>query len=260
MPLARCLPPMSALRCPPRALKAHTLLRILGPLLPGLLAGVFLVPAPAFAEARPFLGWDHEATEARRQAQSLYGGAVLAPGTLAVGAQLGFPYVSLDLGAGIAERLDGRLGMRSLWGAMGQLSVEGRYQIRREGLPVSLRLAVEYAFYPPGRDAILISGTRDLALHPGVVISAQVGRGTHFYFDAGLQLVVDLDPPGRPLAGARPPAEAYLNLPLHVGAEVPLAPNLRFSARLGLDLRTGVRDTAEPLMMPFLALGLVLLG
>ena len=222
---------------------------------------LFAAPLAAGADARPFLGFD-DTQRSGGDPGGFYGAETLRPGALAVAGQIGFPYVLVDFGAGLLDGADARVGFRSLWGAMGQLEAQGRYRIRSadSGLPVALRLGIEYAFYQPGRAAMPLTGTRDLAIHPGIVLSAKTGGGTQFFFDAGLQFVLDLDPAGRPLGGGTPPVEAYANVPLALGTEVPLSEHVRVLGRVGMDVRVGPRDTLEAPVLPFLSIGLVLAG
>ncbi len=224
--------------------------------------GLLAAPLGATADARLFEGFDPAGRRDGGAPGSFYGADTLPPGALAVGGQIGFPYVLVDFGAGVFEGMDARAGFRSLWGAMGVLAAEGRYGVRsaETGLPVALRLGLEYVFYQPGRAAMALTSTRDLAIHPGLVVSAKTGSGTHFYFDLGVQIALDLDPPGRPLGGATPPVEAYVNVPITLGTEVPLSNHVRVAGRVGMEVRVGPRDTLEAPVIPLLSIGLVLAG
>jgi hypothetical protein len=193
----------------------------------------------------------------------VFGAPTHGAGKFAVGGYLGFPLVAVRAQYGVTDWLDLGGGLDSFYGVMNELRALGRVRLfAGEGLSAAAIAEVGYAFFgqPPeqeGRGARWITGRRNLAVEPGLVLAFQgsSARSARLFVDVRYSLSVDTQPISHePLSGVPPPVTASYNLPFRFGAELPFSPTTAFLFSFGFDVHGRREDSA---FMPSIAVGLV---
>ncbi len=229
--------------------------------------GLLLAPEEPEHEARLFEGSDIEPIELPPwrpiDEQSLpcdsttwAWASTIGAGGRAFTVHLGFPFMVVDYQTGTTEKAELRASFRTMYGGMAQLEASGRLRVQdTPALRLTLRLGAAYASFSADEAVMWLTRTRGLALHPGAVVALAVGRASLFA-DIGSQIVVDVDPPSPPLGGPSARTDVLVNLPVRLGAQMPVSSRTSFVGKAGFDLFLGGREAGEPVALAHFTAGL----
>ncbi|WP_224242035.1 hypothetical protein [Hyalangium gracile] len=192
---------------------------------------------------------------------SLYGGRLLEPGKVGVGAVLGFPLASVKASLGVLPRLDVGLGADSLYGIMNEVRAYVRVGLV-SGEDAHLALSVEggRAFFlnSPSQEefgARYFTGRRNWNLAPGLMGSLQLGRRSRGFLDVRYLIAFDTQPFQRdPLGGIPQGVQVSGNLTFRGGLEVPFSEKTSYVVMVGGNIQGREEDAS---FMPTVGIGLV---
>ncbi len=194
---------------------------------------------------------------------SLYGAPALGRFERAFGVYVGFPLLGVRVAMGLTDRLDVGVGFDSFYTAMNEVRLLGRYQFwGTEHWAASLVFEAGKAYFNAkpvveGTGARWLTGRRNYNFVPGAVLSYRGGspHSARLFFDLRYHGAVDSEPYQKdPLGGVPASLQLGHNLPIRLGAEMPLSARTSFVFVLGFDLHGRAEDSA---FMPFVSVGLV---
>lgn len=192
---------------------------------------------------------------------SLFGAKTLKVGSWAVGGYAGFPTFNVQARYGLAEKFDLGVAFESFYGMMNEAQIRTRYQfIGGTGLELAGVLDGSFAQFvlKPQSDqygARWITGRRNWNVAPGIVLSRRASSPLmpRLFLDARVLIAFDTQPFQRnPLGGVPPGVQVGWNVPVRMGAEIPISPSSSFVVDLGFDVHGRPGDSV---FMPVLSVG-----
>lgn len=193
---------------------------------------------------------------------SLFGAKALKRGSFALGGYAGFPTVALRGRYGLTQRFDVGLGFESFYGMMNEAQVQGRFQFTDGDLELAAVLEGSFAHFvlQPQADltgARWITGKRNWNVGPGVVVSRRAASPSlpRLFLTVRTLIAFDTQPfQPSPLGGVPASVQPAWNVPVRMGAEIPVSPRSSFVIDLGFDIHGRPGDSV---FMPVLNVGAV---
>jgi len=194
---------------------------------------------------------------------SVFGAPALGGGHFAVGASIGFPYVSVRALYGVVPRVDVGIAFESTYGSYNDVRAMARGQLFSfAGLSASVLVDGGPAFFlqsaaAENKGMRWLTGRRNWNLAPGLAFSFQ-GSGpsaARLFADGRLCISFDTEPVQRdPLGGVPAAVQTSLSVPIRLGAEFPYSRVTSITFAFGMDLHTRPDDIA---VMPTVSVGIV---
>lgn len=193
---------------------------------------------------------------------SLFGAKTLKRGSFALGGYAGFPTLALRARYGLTQRFDVGVGFESFYGMMNEGQVQGRFLFTGGDLEVAAVLDGSFAHFvlQPQADltgARWITGKRNWNVGPGIVVSRRAASPSlpRLFLNVRTLIAFDTQPFQRlPLGGVPASVQPAWNVPVRMGAEIPVSPRSSFVIDLGFDIHGRPGDSV---FMPVLNVGAV---
>lgn len=191
---------------------------------------------------------------------SLFGAKTLKPGTWAIGGFAGFPTFNIRARYGLNERFDLGVGFESFYGMMNEAQLQARYLLTSGDVEVAAVVDGSYAQFVlrPQADPLgarFITGHRNWNVAPGIVLSKRPSTPTlpRLFLDTRALIAFDTQPyQANPLGGVPPGVVVGWNVPIRMGAEIPISALSSFVVNLGFDIHGRAGDAV---FMPVLNVG-----
>lgn len=186
---------------------------------------------------------------------TLHSAAAMGEGGLAVGADVGFPYLTVEAAYGLSQSLDLATRLRTGWGRMQRAGVGVRWGLRNESTATALRIDVDALLQTaPERPWDVFTGLYDASLSGSFLHSWYTSEGTVLTLEATLEAVGYNMAPLEPLGGTRPFLTFGPNVAFRLGVEWPLPKGVWLAMDLGMRLHmTGFQSNAA---LPMFSVGL----
>jgi hypothetical protein len=194
---------------------------------------------------------------ARAQVGTPLSAGTYRAGKIGFAGWVGFPYLSIEGGYGIADRFDLSLFARAAWSDIQRVGLKGRFRLSQPGSPsgFAVRASIDSWTGRPSRtDWIQITGLQDVTGTLDGVFSWSTPRGTVMSISGGVQLVGNRQPPVTPLGGIPPSIVFGPNAILRLSAEIPHSSGVLFAFDFGFDIHLSGFDDA--IAMPAFSVGI----
>ena len=195
--------------------------------------------------------------EARAQVATPLSAGTYRSGKVGFAGWVGFPYLSVEGGYGISDRVDLSLFGRAAWADIQRVGVKGRVRLSSPGSSsgFALRGSVDTWTHRPVRtDWVQITGLQDFTGTLDGIFSWSTPRGTVMSVSGGVQLVGNRQPPVTPLGGIPPSVVFGPNAIVRLSAEIPHSSGLLFAFDFGFDIHLSGFDDA--IAMPAFSVGI----
>lgn len=186
---------------------------------------------------------------------TLHSAATMGERGLVIGADVGFPYLTVGAAYGLTPSVDLATRLRSGWGRTQRAGLGARWTFRNSDTAAAVRFDLDalLASEPSGRWNPF-SGRYDVGFGGSFLYSWNARSDVVLTCEAGLEVVGYHDALQSPLGGKRPPLTFGPNMAFRFGAEWPLVDGLWLSLDAGARLHlTGFDHRAA---LPTLSAGL----
>lgn len=187
---------------------------------------------------------------------TLHSAQSLGAHRLAVGADLGFPYLTVTAAYGLPASVDLMVQARTGWGHLQRAGLGARWHfLGDESSAMALRVDLDtWLGRPDSLRWLEFTGLYDASASAAFLYSWRTGKGTLMTVETRVEAVGTSTAPLAPLGGVRPVLAFGPNVLLRAGAELPLTPELWLAFDLGLHLHLSGFDPAVAL--PAFSVGL----
>lgn len=177
---------------------------------------------------------------------TLHSAQPMSPGKAVVGADLGFPWLTVGVAYGLPAPVDLHARVRTGWGHLQRAGVGARFGLLRdEGSALALQVELDaWLGAPEDPRWRMNTGLHDVTLGAGLLYSWRAPEGVILTVEGRVEAVGTRMAPLEPLGGLRPLLTAGPAALLRLGAEWPLTGSLWLCLDLGMHLHLAQFDPA----------------
>lgn len=177
---------------------------------------------------------------------TLHSAQPMAPGRAVVGADLGFPWLTVGAAYGLPAPVDLRAQVRTAWGHLQRVGVGARFGLLvDEGSALALQVDLDaWLGGPADVRWRIFTGQHDVTLGVGLLYSWLAAEEVVLTVEGRLAALGTRSAPLEPLGGLRPTLAGGPAAAVRVGAEWPVAQALWLALDLGMHLHLAGFDPA----------------